>query len=235
MIDLHCHIIPNLDDGSNSLTQTLNMINKEINLGYKGAFATSHFIPGSLEYNIEKYKTSINELNEILNLKNIDFKIYPANEIYYTPELISLLDSGRVLTLNNSKYFLMELPMNGIILGLEEFLVNLIKLGYIPIIAHPERYCFTDSKFDFILNLKEKGVQFQVNIASILGYYGKYSKKNVIKLFKEGIVDYIGTDAHEDVKIYDKYKKAIKKIRKILSEEKLNEILYNNVNNIIEN
>lgn len=235
MIDTHCHIIPGVDDGARNIESTIRMAKRASELGYKGIFATSHYIEDSHELNSNEIKGKVKALNDVLFQRGINIKVYEGNEVYYTPNMAELLQSGKVCTLNNSRYFLMEFPMSGMVFNMEQLISNVIRLGYVPIIAHPERYEFVTKDMKKLLPLIEEGALLQINVGSITGLYGSSAKKNVVKLLKNNMVHLIGTDSHNSSRVYDVYEKGMKKISKLIDSEKLDIILNKNPNNILNN
>lgn len=233
MIDMHCHIIPSIDDGSKSVTETFNMIAAAAKLGYKGTFATPHYIEDRHEIDPKDVENSVEVLNKMLKEKKIDFTIYTGNEIYICNDLLELLQDNKVCTLGKSKYVLFELPFSGEVLNLKEIISNLSHIGYVPILAHPERYEFVFNNYKRVLPLIEEGALLQINIASITGYYGSKSKKCVEKLLKNNLVHFIGTDAHDSISIYEIYEKALKKVSKIVKNEQLQKILVENPKKVL--
>jgi putative capsular polysaccharide biosynthesis protein len=233
MIDMHCHIIPAIDDGSKSVTETFNMAIAAANMGYKGIFATPHYIEDRHETSCKDIENSVEVLNKMLKEKNIDLKIYVGNEIYICNNLLELLQENKVFTLGKSKYVLFELPFNGEVLNLKQIISELGHIGYIPILAHPERYEFIFNDYKKVIPLIEEGALIQINLASIVGYYGSKSQKCVEKLLKNNLVHFIGTDSHDSTSIYSNFEKAMKEISKKVSTDKLNEILVENPNRVL--
>lgn len=235
MIDMHCHIIPSVDDGSKNLEITLEMAKNAVKLGYKGIFATSHYIENSHELDRVEFIGKVKALNDVLNQKGIDLKIYEGNEVYYTPNMLQLLQEKKVCTLNNTRFFLMEFPMSGLVINMENTIRDVVRAGYIPVIAHPERYEFVTKDMKKLLPLIEEGALLQINVGSINGYYGSTVKNNAKKLIKYDMVHLIGTDAHDPYRIYDIGEKSFKKLSKLFDKEKLDIILNENPNHILNN
>ena len=125
--------------------------------------------------------------------------------------------------------------MQGRVQSLEKVIDELIFKGYIPIIAHPERYDFVAKNYKELNKLISIGALMQLNIGSIVGIYGSRAKKNAINLLKDDMVTFIATDAHNSKKIYDVYDKAMNKIEKIIDKEKIHKIFYENPQYILNN
>ena len=133
-------------------------------------------------------------------------------------------------TLNNSKYILVELPFHNQIVNLEDIIYELKVKGFIPIIAHPERYSYFQKNYKEVDRLKEEGFLFQANYSSVLGYYGKDAKKLVKYMFKKRYIDYLGTDVHKNAKTYviDNFAKIEKHIIRLTKKDYYDKILNNN-------
>lgn len=235
MIDVHCHLMNQIDDGSKSLEETLKMAKKAENLGYHAIFATPHFIAGSHETDKEEIYEKLEIMNQRLQEMNCSLTIYPGNEIYFVSDFLSRIEDGSICTLGEGRYFLIEFPLSGIVLNMQQEIDQAIGAGYIPIIAHPERYEFVTKDMKKLLPLIESGALLQINIGSIMGLYGSTVKKNVIKLIKNDMVHLIGTDAHDFSKVYDIYEKAMKKIHKLMDDETLEIVLHENSEKVLNN
>ena len=177
MIDLHSHILPNIDDGSKSMQETLEMLKEAEKAGFTTIISTSHFIEESYNISKEKREELIKSINEKIILENINIKIYNGAEAYINNNLNELIKIGVIPTINESKYLLMELPMNNKIIYLDQIIYNLKQNNIIPIIAHPERYLYIQKNPNKLIDLIEKGVLFQGNYGSIIGKYGKEAEK----------------------------------------------------------
>jgi len=229
MIDLHTHIIPNIDDGSRSVEDSIRIAREAKENGFSAIFCTSHYLEHS--YNVEKEENDklFNELK-----KQLDIDIYSGNEIYISPNILECIEEGKVQTLNDSKYILTELPMENSVPYLKDVIFKLVSKGYIPIIAHPERYQFVQKDYKSLIELTKMGVLFQMNYGSIVGVYGRKAKKSAKILLKNDLIHFLGTDTHRADFIYNDIEKIKKKITKIIGEEKFIELSETNARPIIE-
>ena len=192
MIDIHCHFIPKIDDGSKSASTTIDMVKKAKELGYTAIFATPHYIEASHETKRRNILISIDILNKMLKDRNIDVKLYNGNEIYYSSNILELIENDKVCTLADTRYFLMELPFTGKVLGLELLISKIVNMGYIPIIAHPERYEFVHKDYEKLYDILMAGALLQVNVSSILGDYGMKARLNMAQTRRCGSPKYFG-------------------------------------------
>ena len=207
MIDFHSHILPQIDDGSKSYDETIEMLEEAKNAGFEKIISTSHYI--------EKYY-EINEEQRLQLLKNINFqdiKLYLGSEIYVTNEIVQLLKDKKASTINNSRYVLYELPMHSKNMNDKEIIYRIVENGYVPIIAHPERYSYVQEAPEYVEELAEMGALFQSNYGSIIGMYGEKAKKTVKKLLKQNLIHFLGSDVHRPEQIYPKISKILKKNR----------------------
>lgn len=231
MIDFHSHILPNIDDGSRSLNETINILKEAQKAGFTKVISTSHYIEGYYETSEEERTKLLNEVKE--NFR--DMELYLGNEIYITNQMSNLISEKKASTINNSKYVLFELPMNTKSMEVKEVVFRLMEKGYIPIIAHPERYKYVKENIEYVRELADMGVLFQSNYGSSIGMYGKKAQKTQKKLLEEGLIHFFGSDVHTVEQVYTKMPKILKKLRKIISEEELEQLSTVNPQKVLNN
>lgn len=197
MIDIHSHILPGMDDGAHNLDTSIEMCRIASNDGIKTIIATPHYIPD--------YKESINAgivlqqvraLNLELKLKNINITILPGMEVLISHDIIDFLDTEEILTLNNSRFLLIELPLSGIPLCAQELFYKLMIKGIVPVIAHPERNSCIIKNPCIVLEYIQSGALIQVDTGSLKGEFGQKVKNTAKTLLKNKSVHFIATDAH---------------------------------------
>jgi len=230
MTDIHSHILFDVDDGARNLAESIELLKKIQEVGFENVILTPHYIENS-EYcsdNKEK-KKKFEELKNELKKKKININVYLGNEVFINNNVDKLIEEGSVYTLNNTKYVLIELPFHNQIVSLEDIIYELKIKGLVPIIAHPERYTYFQKKYEKVDKLREEGVLFQANYASILGFYGNDSKKLLKYMLKNKYIDYFGTDIHRTSKLFvlDNFSKIEKKIIKITKLDYYNKIMSN--------
>lgn len=235
MIDIHSHILPEIDDGSRNIEETITMIAEAYKNGVTAIIATSHYMEGNYEVNKNKREEMVNILQEILTIKELPVKIYIGAEAYISPNLINHIKNDEIPTLNNSKYLLFELPMNAPYLGIYNEINHLKDLKITPILAHPERYSYIRNDINKLYELVENGVLLQCNIGSFVGKYGKDAKNFVTKLAKENLIGFIGSDCHRQASIYSDLEKMQKRVIKVIGKENWKKWAVLNPKCIIEN
>lgn len=231
MTDVHSHILFGIDDGSRTISESVELLKKLKSVGFNNVILTPHFILDST-YN-SNYESNIkiyNELKERLIDENIDINIYLGNEIFIDKNVPTLLEKNIITSLNGTKYVLVEFPMHNKLLNIEDMLYEIRSRGYEVVIAHPERYDAFKEDYSIVDTLREDGFLFQSNYSSILGYYGKDSIKLLKYMLKRHYIDFLGTDIHRIEKTYviDNFKKIEKHIIKVTGSEYYNKIQANN-------
>ena len=230
MIDFHSHILPEIDDGSKSYEESLKMLEEAQNIGFDTVISTSHYAVDC--YESPEYKRK--ELIEDLNLEENVPEIILGSEIFLTYNIIELLKEYKASTINGTNYVLIELPLRHHFNNLKNIINTLKENDYRPIIAHPERYLFIQNNFKEIYELKELGVLFQCNYGSILGNYGIKAKSTMKKMLKNGLVSFMGSDAHRKKSRYLQIPKAISLISKYISSEELQNIITHNAEKVLK-
>ena len=234
MIDTHSHLIYGVDDGSKTLEESIKILSELTKMGITDTIITPHYINETnyMSTKIDNLK-KLNILKKELKKNNININLYLGNEVYIDKNISSLVKDNKICTLNNKEYILIELPMSGIYSDYQDILANLINEGFKVVLAHPERYSTFQKDFNKIYELNDIGVLFQCNVGSILGEYGIKAKKVVKRILKEDLVFMFGTDIHHNNKSIDFVEKSKNKIKKYVSEEKLEDLFINNAKKII--
>ena len=193
MIDIHSHILPFVDDGCVSLEHSIQMLEKAIDQGVTDLILTPHY-KRVFPTTPEQIKKEFDVLNAEKNARNLPINLYLGHEIFMHKESTGLLLEDRLLTLNGTKYVLVEFKVREFS-DIVERIYELVKAGYKPIVAHAERYNYFT--IQDAQEVKELGGYIQVNAGSIKGKQRKSWKKRVRKLFKYSLVDFVASDAHE--------------------------------------
>ena len=235
MIDMHSHFLPQIDDGSRSVEETFQMIKEASKAGFTAIVSTSHYIANTYDFNKEERREIINAISSNLSKENIDIKLYNGAEVYIDADITGKIKDGIIPKVNNSKYLLMELPMQNRMLSADDIIHNLLSNNIVPIIAHPERYKYVQDNPNVLISYIEKGVLFQANFASIIGYYGNATKKTVIKLLQNDMIHCLGTDCHRAQTIYVNMDKILEHLNKILPKKEIEKLTTINPMKIVNN
>ena len=230
IIDIHSHIIPNVDDGSPSLETSIFLIEEQIKQSVTDIICTPHFRRGIFETSKEEIENNFNILKEEIKKRKLDISIYLGQEIYLRRynSLEKILSEDKIFSMNNQKYLLLEFSYTNE-LDLSEIVFSTKLKGYVPIIAHIERYEYVG--LDEAMEIVEAGGLIQVNAASVIGKHGGRIKKRVKKLLKNNLVSFIASDVHSNRKNY--MQKAYNYICKKYSVDLANELFYTNASKLI--
>ena len=235
MIDIHSHIIPNVDDGARSVEETFNILKEAQEAGFTDVILTSHFLLNYYETNAQELIFWKEKLQEVLKKQGTKINLHSGMEIYITNQMEELLENKKILTLANSRYMLIELPLATNVKYFDYVVYYLEAKGIKPIIAHPERYKCVQKDPDIVEEYIEKGCLIQCNYGSIVNLYGREAEKTIKTLLKKNQVHFLGSDVHRENGTYLIILDAIKKIRKIIGENKINELTTINPKKILQN
>ena len=194
-VDLHSHFIPGIDDGSQSMEESLSLLKGMEALGYEKVITTPHIMVDVYRNTPKIIKEGLVSLREAAKAEGIHIEIEAAAEYYLDEGFYDHLHSGEVMSINN-KYLLFETSYASKPLQIEEMIFEIAAAGYIPLMAHPERYRYVRDPLKEYSRFKELGVLFQIDLNSLGGFYGKDAKKKAEVLCENGMIDFLGSDVH---------------------------------------
>jgi protein-tyrosine phosphatase len=195
--DIHSHLIPGIDDGVQTMEESLHMIRAMSDLGFRKLVTTPHIMSDGFRNTPEIILAGLKQVQDAVAAQHIPVTIEAAAEYYFDDAFLQKLEAAPLLTIGN-KYLLFEISYMNYPEKLSEAVFKIITKGYTPLLAHPERYPFWFGKFDEYHKLKDAGVLFQMNTNSLGGYYGGGVKKAAEWLVDNNLVDFIGSDLHGD-------------------------------------
>ena len=208
VVDVHAHILPQLDDGAHDFEQSVAIIKAMYAMGYRKIVATPHVMCGYYNNAPEDILQSLHILKSILKRRNILMEIDAAAEYYLEDELFGLIERREVLTFGgDKKYLLFEASFVSRPSYILEATLKIKQAGYIPVLAHPERYNNLND-LEVLHRLIFNGLLFQVNIGSLIGYYSKHTQEFAEMLISKQMVAFFGTDCHNEAQL-DSIKAAI--------------------------
>lgn len=192
-IDIHSHLIPGIDDGAKTIEDSLGLINELNKIGFSQLITTPHVMPPVWKNNTSIIQKGEKEVQVALDKNNLPFKA--AAEYMLDHQFLDILKNEQLLTLKDN-YLLVEMSYLNPPINIQEIVYEIQIAGYTPILAHPERYLFLHQNFDFYSTLKKSGCLFQLNLLSVVGYYGVPVLKTAEKLLKQKMIDFVGSDLH---------------------------------------
>jgi protein-tyrosine phosphatase len=195
-VDMHSHILPGIDDGAETVEQSLELVRSMKEMGYRKLIMTPHIMSDFYRNTPEIIRERLQVLQEAVTAEGIDIELACAAEHYLDEALLQKLEDNEELLTFGDKYLLFETSFLNEPLNLREAIFRMQSLGYKPVLAHPERYTYFYGKFDDLVRLREQGVLLQPNLNSLTGYYSPGAKMIIEKLIDAGLVDFLGSDAH---------------------------------------
>lgn len=234
MVDTHIHIIPGVDDGAIDMMMAREMLDMLVEQGVTDLIATSH--SDSFLANHQKVMDQYGKLNVLIEETKLPIKLYLGSEVYcetvWMDEIIEGLNEGFIPSLNGTKYVLTEFY------DIEEkdaryCLMGLLEAGWIPVIAHAERY--RKLKPSFLKKMKKLGCLIQMNAYSVGGEANPITKVIAYNLLQSELVDFLGSDAHRTTHRPPMVKKGLGFLEKYLSEAYVKKISYENAERLLLN
>ncbi|KVV15108.1 tyrosine-protein phosphatase [Flavobacterium sp. TAB 87] len=207
-IDMHSHLLPGIDDGSSSLIHTLSLIESMYAFGITSFVTTPHVMKSVWDNSTATIKSAEQQLNLELQKNTSAVTVHAAAEYLMDDYFIKLIQTEPLLTLKEN-YVLVEMSYMNPPLGLYSILHDLQEAGYVPVLAHPERYLFYQNNFQEFEKLKKAGCLFQLNCNAVTGYYGRKVAEVAQQLLQKGMYDFIGSDVHHERHIEAMKKKII--------------------------
>ena len=196
-VDIHSHLLWGIDDGARTFEDSLRLTRALRGFGITEVITTPHIIEHVWDNNPEQIE--LKKVETLLELRknevNIPFRA--AAEYMMDDHFVQLFQNGELLTLKNN-YVLVEMSYINPPIQLYSILFDLQVAGYIPVLAHPERYLFYHNDFEEYQKLKRAGCMFQLNLLSVVGYYGEGIVKIAERLLQKGMYDFVGSDVHHD-------------------------------------
>ena len=197
MIDLHCHMLPGIDDGASDLRMALEMARMAVADGITMTACTPHIYPGLYENDAAGIRAAVSALREKLLEAAVALEITDGADIQLVPELVDRLKSGTYPTLHGSRYFLFEPPHHVAPVRFVESIFDALAGGYVPVITHPERLTWLDkAHYDWFVTAATQGAWLQVTAGALTGRFGGPARYWGERMLDDGIVHVLATDAH---------------------------------------
>ena len=192
---MHSHLIPGIDDGAQTLEDSIELIKEFQELGFESIVTTPHIKSDYFPNDPAIIYNGLSELRQALHEQGINFPVKAAAEYYVDERFVEMLEAGPLMTIND-KEVLIEFSFVFEPMRINEILFQMQTKGYRPVIAHPERYNYYHMKYNSYRELKDRGCLLQLNAISLTGYYGRTVKEISEKMLDENLYDYCGSDIH---------------------------------------
>jgi protein-tyrosine phosphatase len=197
VIDLHCHILPGIDDGAADLSISIEMARAFVADGVSAVACTPHILPGLYHNSGPDIRHATAQLQQVLDEEGISLRLVAGADNHIVPDFIGGLRSGHLLSLADTRYVLVEPPHHVAPPRLEDSFFNLMVAGYGPILTHPERLTWINTHYEAVQRLVQAGVWMQVTAGSLAGNFGRNARYWSERMLDEGCVHILATDAHD--------------------------------------
>ena len=214
--DIHSHLIPGIDDGAKDLKDSVILAKGMIELGFTHLITTPHVMSGLYPNTTADIKTGLSRLTAHFSEIGLEITIEAAAEYMLDEGFETLLEREDLLTFGKN-YILFEMSMISGHPAVEDLVFKMRTKGYFPILAHPERYLYLRDRLSLLDKLKSMGCKLQLNLLSLTGYYGSNIKKFAFKLVEKGMIDFVGSDLHNE--------KQLTVLQGMLSDHRINQLL----------
>jgi len=215
-VDIHSHLLPGIDDGSKNIYQTTKLVKMLNELGVEHFITTPHVMDDIWPNTTDKINNKLIETANLLRTFKINFTSFAAAAEYMIDDLfMNRLKNKDLLTLGDD-YLLVEMSTFNPPINILEIIFEIKLAGYNPILAHPERYGYYFNNYNIYNELKKAGCYFQLNLLSLTDYYGSQVQKVAYKLLSDNLIDFTGTDTHNE--------RQIMKLKDLIPNKELDEI-----------
>jgi protein-tyrosine phosphatase len=235
MIDLHCHILPAIDDGSRSLEMSLDMARMAVDDGITTTACTPHIYPGLYMNDTAGIKAARESLQRVLDDKGIPLQLTIGADVHLVPGLLEGLRAGKVPCLHETRYLLLEPSHHVAPPHFEESVFKLVAEGYVPVITHPERLTWVEDHYDVFRALVKQGAWMQITAGALTGVFGPRAKYWGERFLDDGLTHIIASDAHSSGRRNPVMSKARDIAERMLGREEAELLVRGRPQKILEN
>jgi protein-tyrosine phosphatase len=220
MIDTHLHILPGIDDGPETIEEAVALAKALVQEGISAAIATPHYNDVFPRRSAAEIQERVDSLQQVLDHQGVPIRLFRGHEALIKPGMVEDIHTGRLATLNGSRYLLLELWNSSWLPETERVLFELRANGIIPILAHPERYSAFQKETTLLTTLLQQGTLLQITASSLTGKQGRTAQRTAEKLLKQGVVHCIASDAHGMHKRAPHMQESLRRAVQLIGKEK---------------
>ena len=196
MIDVHCHMLPAIDDGARDLSMALQMAEMAVADGISRTVCTPHIYPGLFENTHESIRQATADFQQELKTAGIALQVSYGADVQVVPSLVQGLQSKALPTINGSRYFLFEPPHHVSMPRLADLIHAALLAGYVPVITHPERLSYIEDDYDLFIKAARQGAWLQLTGGSLLGVFGSRVQRVAERFMEDGVIHLLASDGH---------------------------------------
>jgi protein-tyrosine phosphatase len=235
LIDLHCHLLPGVDDGSKNLAMSLDMARMACADGITTVVCTPHILPTVYDNKGPEIKAAVTLLQQSLSLADIPLRLLSGADVHMVPDLVAGLNDGRILTLAGSRYLLLEPPHHVMPRQFDDYIFRLLSVGYVAILTHPERLSWIEPQYVLIRRMVHGGLWIQLTAGSLTGRFGQGPRYWAERMLDEGLCHVMATDAHNTSTRPPQLSRVQAMVEQRLGPEEANNIFRIRPSGVIEN
>ncbi|HDR16208.1 MAG TPA: hypothetical protein ENN79_12125 [Desulfobacteraceae bacterium] len=235
LIDVHSHILPGIDDGPGTLEESLTVAKIYAKTGFRTVVATPHCIPGTRWMpEVSKVREKIETVSAGLRNSGFLLRIQAGMEVAMDPLVPKLLAEGRLLTISDGPYVLLECPFQRLPLGWEDILLDISRMGYRVLLAHPERCAQLADEPGLVKEIAASGAYVQINWESLLGLNGRYARKVALAFAAERSIHCLATDSHDsEVRSPEMVSQGREEMASLIGERNLSRLMIENPHKVL--
>lgn len=233
MIDIHSHILPEMDDGPETIEEAIEIARLAAADGTKTIFATPHMAETNEFATATCVSESVKELQKAIDAQGITLNVAPGVEVYPSDDVLRAVDAGLPVKLASSNYLLLDCPLNIIPMGFEQLVFSLQTRGITPILAHPERSVVIQEKPQILEPLVSRGMLVQCNASSILGIHGRQAEETMMLFLQHKWVHFVASDAHSAGRRRPRLSEAVDTLLNLVGSEMTQELAWHNGQRIL--
>lgn len=234
MIDVHCHLLPGIDDGPKTLDASLQMAEIALEDGITTVACTPHIYPGMYMNDKAGIEAACHAMQRALDDRGMPLKLVVGADVHLVPGLVDGIRQGRVPTLNGSRYLLLEPSHTTPPPHFEDAVFNIIASGYTPVITHPERLTWVEGYYSVFGRLVAQGAWMQVTAGSLTGIFGSRAQRWGERFLQDGLVHVLASDAHSPTRRSPRLKPALALARQVLGEAEAAKLVFDRPKAILE-
>ena len=235
MIDLHCHMLPAIDDGAKDLATSMAMLDMAVDDGIEAIACTPHIYPGLYPNTHEGIALALQSFKDEVLGRGYDIELGYGADIHMDVGLSSKLKTNKLPTLFGSRYFLLEMPNQFPINILEDNVFAVMRAGYVPVITHPERQSWSELYYDQLAQLVHHGAWIQITANSLTRRFGKSAQRRAERLLDDGLVSILASDAHNTTTRPPVLSGGYEVAKKWVGEEEARHMVYTRPKGIVNN